>query len=160
VPLFPGTECWYGSELDASATPASNPATCNQPCGGDGAEVCGGPNRLSLYVVDPDASFPYKPDDCHRVNDVDYRYRACMVRGFPAPIASITRTMYPTLEQCAVYCDTFRSFCNSFAFNVATRECTLYQETTWEVVAPLVGSVEYKNIFISDRQCWECPSRD
>ena len=107
--------------------------------------------------VDPDAPFPYGPDDCHRVDDHNYNYRACMIRGFPVPTASITRTMYPTMELCGVFCDNFRSYCASFSWNAGTKECTLYPETTWEVIGDLVGSAEHKDIFISDRQCWTCP---
>ncbi len=161
-----GSECWYGNDLNPLAT-AADPSTCNKPCAGNSAQTCGGPDRLNLYVAiaeqqdldDLDSPFPYEPDDCRRVENVNYNHRACLVRGFPAPTASITRTMYPTMEKCAVFCDDFSSFCNSFSFNAATRECTLYQETTWEVVTPLTGSIAYKDIFISDRQCWVCPPR-
>ncbi|KAK0637460.1 WSC domain-containing protein [Bombardia bombarda] len=44
-----GAECYCGNELDASSN-ATDPAECIMPCAGDNTEICGGPNRLSVYL--------------------------------------------------------------------------------------------------------------
>lgn len=43
-----GGECYCGSARDPSSLPALE-ADCSMPCAGNALEVCGGPNRLSVY---------------------------------------------------------------------------------------------------------------
>lgn len=40
-------ECRYGNTLSSSSTKASS--GCNTPCAGNGAEICGGSDRMTLY---------------------------------------------------------------------------------------------------------------
>ncbi|KAK6524337.1 hypothetical protein TWF281_011245 [Arthrobotrys megalospora] len=40
-------ECFWGNALEGSTPAASG---CNTPCAGDNAQMCGGGNRLSLYI--------------------------------------------------------------------------------------------------------------
>ena len=43
-------ECYCGNRLVAGGAPAPDgEATCNTPCNGNQTEMCGGPNRLSLF---------------------------------------------------------------------------------------------------------------
>jgi len=37
------------NQLRNGATLATDPTTCNTPCNGNTTEMCGGPNRLTLY---------------------------------------------------------------------------------------------------------------
>lgn len=43
-----GSECYCGSALHGESAPAPT-GDCAMPCSGDAAQICGGPNRLSLY---------------------------------------------------------------------------------------------------------------
>ncbi|KAK6343669.1 hypothetical protein TWF730_011259 [Orbilia blumenaviensis] len=42
-------ECFWGNELKSSSVPAAS-EDCNAPCAGDSSQMCGGGNRLSLYI--------------------------------------------------------------------------------------------------------------
>ncbi|KAG6856106.1 hypothetical protein H0H87_007358 [Tephrocybe sp. NHM501043] len=44
-----GTECYCGNNLIAGAVLGAE-STCNQPCGGNATQACGGGNRLSVYT--------------------------------------------------------------------------------------------------------------
>lgn len=43
-----GSECYCGNSLNAGSALGVS-TTCNMPCAGDKTELCGGPNRLTLY---------------------------------------------------------------------------------------------------------------
>ncbi|CAI4210256.1 unnamed protein product [Parascedosporium putredinis] len=43
------SECYCADSLDPSSSEA-DPSECNMPCSGDASQLCGGPNRLSLYA--------------------------------------------------------------------------------------------------------------
>ncbi|KAH9898823.1 WSC domain-containing protein [Xylariomycetidae sp. FL2044] len=45
-----GGECYCGVLIGNGSSLAANPADCNVPCTGAPREICGGGNRLSLYV--------------------------------------------------------------------------------------------------------------
>jgi hypothetical protein len=155
-----GNECWYGNALNPIAT-AADPATCNKACAGNLGQLCGGPDRLNLYVfgTGPDPEPEPEDPECKLVGNYDYNAIACHVRGFPVPTSDITRTMYANQEACAWFCFDFSTFCKSFSWNQQTKECTLYQEAAWTVVGDLAGSATHKDIYISDRQCFTCPPR-
>ncbi|KAM0665520.1 hypothetical protein ACQRIU_005781 [Beauveria bassiana] len=42
-------ECWCGNVL--SRTVKADEKDCNAPCGGDASKICGGGNRLSVYIA-------------------------------------------------------------------------------------------------------------
>ena len=44
-------ECYCGNQLSNNGACASDQTTCNMSCQGKKAEICGGPNRLSLFYA-------------------------------------------------------------------------------------------------------------
>ncbi|OAQ97661.1 hypothetical protein LLEC1_04963 [Akanthomyces lecanii] len=45
-----GGECWCDSYLAAQASKVSD-AECSKPCSGDGSKMCGGSNRINVYLA-------------------------------------------------------------------------------------------------------------
>lgn len=43
------SQCFCDSVVRQGAQPASDPSTCNMGCAGDSSQICGGPNRVSIY---------------------------------------------------------------------------------------------------------------
>jgi hypothetical protein len=44
-------ECFCGNQFTPGAAVVDQ-SECDQPCAGDGKEICGGPLRLSVYKFD------------------------------------------------------------------------------------------------------------
>ena len=44
------TQCYCGKYIIQGGKPASDEADCAMPCGGNADEICGGPNRMSIYA--------------------------------------------------------------------------------------------------------------
>lgn len=42
-------ECWCGSLMSSGGPAPDGEALCNMPCSGNTNEICGGPDRLSLF---------------------------------------------------------------------------------------------------------------
>lgn len=49
-----GSECYCGNKINTGSALVTD--GCSMPCGGDSTEICGGPNRLTLYKVKPAGS--------------------------------------------------------------------------------------------------------
>ncbi|KXX73991.1 putative fungistatic metabolite [Madurella mycetomatis] len=98
-----GGECYCGDVLAQGSFPAFS-TDCAMPCGGDTAEVCGGPNRLSLYgtSAEPPAVTPYPHDPV-----TETQYEGCWtevpgVRALEGVSAVSASDM--TIDGCANYC--------------------------------------------------------
>ncbi|TDZ74316.1 WSC domain-containing protein [Colletotrichum trifolii] len=44
------TQCFCGNAIYNGGAIASDPSTCNTPCGGDSSTMCGGPNRMTILA--------------------------------------------------------------------------------------------------------------
>lgn len=45
-----GDQCYCGNQIIEGGTQdTGNPTGCNMACGGNAGEICGGPNRMSIY---------------------------------------------------------------------------------------------------------------
>ena len=51
------TECWCGNILNPLAEVVVD-EECSTQCGGTAQEACGGPDRLTLYMIDPPQEVP------------------------------------------------------------------------------------------------------
>jgi hypothetical protein len=47
-------ECYCGNSFATGAALASDPTTCNMACAGNAEEMCGGANRLNVYLFPGD----------------------------------------------------------------------------------------------------------
>ncbi|KAL8652676.1 MAG: hypothetical protein Q9226_004173 [Calogaya cf. arnoldii] len=50
-----GRECWCGDTLASTSTNATAETQCNKVCPGNTSQLCGGSNRLTLYIHKPEA---------------------------------------------------------------------------------------------------------
>lgn len=100
------TQCYCGNVIDNGAsllTPTTTPTnyTCQMRCGGSGAEICGGPNALSLY--NNTAFIP----PAHKPSIGKYQSKGCLsdpnTQGRSLQGASTTNPKM-TEEMCVKYC--------------------------------------------------------
>lgn len=52
-----GVQCFCSQQLHNGVTPQLD-SNCNTKCGGNAGEMCGGPNFMSVYSVDPPEVLP------------------------------------------------------------------------------------------------------
>jgi hypothetical protein len=45
------TQCFCDTAIHNGGALATNQADCNDPCGGDSSQICGGGDRVSLYSM-------------------------------------------------------------------------------------------------------------
>lgn len=97
-------ECYCADSLDPSSSEA-DPSECNMPCSGDASQLCGGPNRLSLYASLREA--PPAPRHPEAVGN--YRFVGCRTdnaggtRALADGVFADDDAM--TAARCAVLCD-------------------------------------------------------
>ncbi|KAL2015668.1 hypothetical protein VTK56DRAFT_5046 [Thermocarpiscus australiensis] len=98
-----GGECYCGDALAQGSFPAFS-TDCAMPCPGDATQVCGGPNRLSLYGTSteppPFTPYPHEPVTAHQ-------YEGCFteaegVRALSGASAFSASAM--TVDGCGDYC--------------------------------------------------------
>ncbi|KAK4097460.1 WSC-domain-containing protein [Parathielavia hyrcaniae] len=100
-----GGECYCGDSLAQGSFPAFS-TDCTMACAGDATEVCGGPNRLSLYGVSVDAPTvtPYPTPEPVEGPPV---YEGCWTE-LPGPRALDGASAFSasdmTVDGCANYC--------------------------------------------------------
>ena len=149
-----GRECWTGNNLNPLQTLASDPSTCNRQCAGNGGQICGGPDRLNLYIR---RGQPGKV--CQRVANPDVDTLACGIRGFAPPAGA--RPATPTVDsaaKCAAACAAATG-CQSSIWNKTTGLCRIYDVSVWLSignVAQFGAGRDHKDVFADDIGCWTC----
>ena len=91
-------ECWCANALsDGSVLGQSG---CSMPCSGNSAEICGGPNRLSVYNLTT-----YTPPSIPAAV-AGYAYQGCYqeVPGRLLPGPNYSNTTANTVEMCVGFC--------------------------------------------------------
>lgn len=136
-------ECYCGTTVIAPGGPAPDGnAGCNMPCNGNPAEICGGPNRLTLFSSDsnpPVSSTPSSstqttttPSSSATLSD-GWTYRGCYIDGLNGRILNNQQPDNPelTVESCVSTCFGLgysiaaaeygvQCFCDNFIRNGAT----------------------------------------
>ena len=103
-----GAECYCGMKLAAGSALASDPTTCSMTCPGNAKELCGGPNRLTLFSIGAPQVLP-APVAPATIISGTWAYQGCFndttaARAFPASFS--TGIVNNTLENCAASCST------------------------------------------------------
>ena len=163
-----------GNELNEIAKPADS--GCNKLCVGNGAETCGGPDRMNLYHFAPASTDPTTdPSACTIVAKPAWSL-GCQLRGFQpmtgqgglvqvieyrdvsggAPLVATSRA------DCASKCSEARATngddaCRSVMYSMADGSCYLLATDAWGAVdgAPSHGSL-YQDYVLDDWGCFEC----
>ena len=163
-----GFECWMANEINTKAGPASG---CTKPCSGNGAETCGGPDRMNLYeyvpksaddgTTDPDSS-----STCTAVVAPAWAL-GCTLRGFNVPAGEHPTSTAADRAACASKCADANagvSSCSSFIFDIGSSTCHLLAADAWAVVDQAAAKSDFKDFVLDDLACWSCaaepPSRD
>jgi len=98
-----GGECYCGNSLAQGSFPAFT-TDCAMPCPGDTTEVCGGPNRLSLYGTSATAP-AVTPEPHDPVTETQYAGCWTETSGVRAlPGASGFSLTDMTVDGCSTYC--------------------------------------------------------
>ncbi|KAF8129080.1 copper radical oxidase-like protein [Boletus edulis] len=102
------TQCFCGNELVDGAVKAPD-SDCNMACGGNSAEACGGPNRLSVYTSTGTVTALPVPTIQNTNLPGSWQYKGCLaesggVRVFPYELDwTNNNTVDACLNQCAAY---------------------------------------------------------
>lgn len=106
------SQCLAGSTINAGSS-VIDPKNCNKPCSGNGQQICGGANAISLYrnsLFTP----PVSPDPVlvSGQSNIQYKYQGCYTEGTGAralgstaqQTSSATTNSSLTVEGCAADC--------------------------------------------------------
>ena len=120
-----GAECYCDDIIDNESTLApggANPAQngCSMTCAGNASEWCGGPNRLSVYTLNPNVTsngttLPPKPAGPITVGDFDgWSYLGCYSKATNGRALSGLANPIPgtnvTVPACAAACSAYAYF--------------------------------------------------
>ncbi|KAH9896068.1 hypothetical protein C8Q73DRAFT_463729 [Cubamyces lactineus] len=101
-------QCFCGNTLIDGAVTADED-TCNMACGGDSAQACGGPNRVSVYTSTGNVTALPVPTPQNASLPGQWEYKGCLqepngARVFPYQlIYTNNNTIEACLNQCAAF---------------------------------------------------------
>ncbi|TCD64794.1 hypothetical protein EIP91_003605 [Steccherinum ochraceum] len=141
-------QCFCGNTLVNGATLGAE-ADCNMGCGGNATEACGGPNRLSVYSAQPNATVPSLPVPIPKNTSLPsgWNYAGCIQEGeggarvFSHEIINEANT---TVDACLSRCQLYgfpaaglefgnQCFCGDFADVTATSQGPAPEDTDCSV---------------------------
>ncbi|RMD45067.1 hypothetical protein DV735_g193, partial [Chaetothyriales sp. CBS 134920] len=98
------TQCFCGNAIINGGDLADDDSECDMTCGGNSSEICGGPNRMSIYAVGNLTS--YDPPTVKNTSlPGDWQYQGCLqdstTRVFPY---QTDMTNNATIEACLNLC--------------------------------------------------------
>ena len=102
------TQCFCGESIINGGKLASDDSQCAMTCGGNSSEVCGGPDRMSIYAVGNFSSYS-APTAVNTSLPGDWKYQGCLTdtpqpRVFPYQIDMETNLTIPNcLNLCHEY---------------------------------------------------------
>lgn len=102
-------QCFCSNNIINAGTKAASDADCSTACAGNGAEACGGPNRMSVYANTTTVTALPVPVAQKDNLPGNWQYKGCMaepgaVRIFPYKLQFVQNNTAPNcLKQCSDY---------------------------------------------------------
>ncbi|GKT55210.1 wsc domain-containing protein [Colletotrichum tofieldiae] len=110
------TQCFCGNAIYYGGAVASDPTTCNTPCGGKPSEMCGGPNRMTIISKGTPQTFQPPVPQKSGFNG-SWAYQGCLsYEGTQRPFK--WQVLFPGINNANMCLDR----CSSFGYSAAGLE--------------------------------------
>ena len=144
-------QCFCGNAIVQGGSPALSENDCNNACGGNSAEKCGGANRMSIYSSGP---LKYYPPPSPQKSDLpgSWTYQGCLSEGANGRVFQYQSILSQTnsAQSCLSQCQKFgfpaggmeygqECFCGDIS-DVAAANATLQPESDCKTVCPGNGN--------------------